>query len=87
MTGVLTVRARDEHDATVQDETDSWTVFASSGVHVVNADDMLSAVQAFAAQYPDDFVHAVVNNGYPLSEITAELGANERTTHAAPPPA
>jgi hypothetical protein len=74
---VWTVRARDGHDVTVQGEPDSWTVFASSGVHVVHADDMLSAVKAFAALYPDDFVHAVVKDGYPLSEITAELGANE----------
>lgn len=75
--GVWTVRARDEHDVTVQGEPDSWTVFASSGIHVVYADDMLSAVKAFIAQYPDDFVHAVVNDGYPLSEITAGLGASE----------
>jgi len=75
--GVWTVRARDEHDVTVQGEPDSWTVFASSGIHVVRAGDMLSAVRAFAAQYPDDFVHAVVNDGYPLSEITAELEASE----------
>jgi hypothetical protein len=61
---------------TAQGEPGSWIVSASSGVHVVHADDMLSAVKAFAGLHPDDFVQAVVTDGYPLSEITAGLEAN-----------